>query len=837
MVTAENNQKQKTDMKKFFTNYGLPTLVAIVIFVIISCIYMSPALDGKIIGGGDGIQGRSVQNEAVSFRDATGEPCWWTDAQFGGMPTYQIGGGRYTSDSWMQPFRYVLLSGLRSPICIVLIYLLSFFALFRSMKVDKWVSIAGAIAVAFSSYFFVIIGANHHGKTVSLALMSVVLAGLYLIFNGHRKTGAVYTLLGTSVGFFLHPQMSYYVCFIIGAFWVAELWQTFSLKNWKTFGLSTLIFGACFGIGLGTGTATTFANLEYAEETMRGGQSDYIDPKKPQQTVSDGLSFEYATGYSYQPEECWTFLIPNYMGGSSAYDLGKDSNFAKDLKKTGVHASQAASFAQHAPTYWGEEGTSGPVYMGAIVCFLFLLGLIIVRGPYKWLLLVATLLSVILSLGRHFSGPTQFFLDYVPMYNKFRAVESILVIAEITMPLLGFLALKRITDAKASAEGARKLGIPVLISGGITLLLLLIAVLSSPSFAGLNDAAYDQMLPGLSGMLATAREEMFMSDVWRSVLFVILGAALVFAYVRMDKFKSNLLFGGLLSVLILADMWGVDKRYMNEKHFESGNFYEKAFREQSYEKQILQDKDPHFRVFNLTDSQGPFNDARTSYRLKSIGGYSAAKLRRYQDLIEQHIGKFHMPVINMLNTKYLVQWDAQQQEKLVHLNPEAFGPAWFVNQLTAAQTPNEECDALNEIDLRHNAVYDVKFQLEAQQGGCLAAAAVDSSAWVKLTKYTPIALDYECQNAQPGTVVFSEIYYPHGWQAYVDDQPVEHYRVNYVLRALNLEAGHHKIRFEFHPDSIDKGNTLSMIFVILLYLIVFGCIGKGVWDLKKSNQH
>ena len=795
-----------------------PYIAAILVFVVVACVYMSPVLEGKVIATSDGIQGRAAVHEAVEYRQATGENTWWTGSMFSGMPNYQIGGGRYASTTWMKPIREVLLKGHTNVIAIVILYCLGFFALMRSMKVDKWLSIVGALAIAFSSYFFIIIGANHHSKTSSLALMSAVVAGFYLIYNGHRKTGIVLTMICSAVGLYPHPQMAYYICFIIGFFFLAELAKAWMSKSWKAFGISTAIFAVSFLIGAGTGTAQTFANMEYAKETMRGGHSD-LEKATDGSNKTDGLDLDYATAWSYGIDECMTFLIPDFMGGSSNYNVGKDSELCKDMIKKGVPKKTAEQFCESVPTYWGDQPfTAGPVYMGAIVCFLFVLGLILVKGPYKWALLAVTILSVMLSWGNHWMWFTKLFFDFVPMYNKFRAVSSILVIAEITMPLLGFLGLKQLVDGLKDGSLTQKVAqkticISATITGGICLLVILFGS-SFCSFVSPNDANIFSQLPDwLSDGILLQRKDMLIHDAWRSLAFINGSAALLWFYAR-GKMKVSVL-AAILGVLVLADLWIVDKRYMNDSFFSNSNSFKDAFAMQPYEKQILEsDKDPNFRVFNLSAS--PFNDARTSYRLKSIGGYSAAKLRRYQDLIDQHLSKMHMPVINMLNTKYLIVPGENGGSASAQFNPDAMGNAWFVENLVEAKTPNEECDMLMTEDLTKTAIVGSDFVSDVKN----MTPGNDSLAVVSLIKYTPEYIEYDAECSKPGTIVFSEIYYPYGWKAIVDGTPADHFRVNYMLRALNVEPGKHHIRFEFRPEAVDKGNTLSMTFVILMYLII-----------------
>ncbi len=812
-----------------FLKKAAPYVLIALLFALVSGIYMSPAFDGKVIATSDGVQGTAAVHESTQYHEETGNYTWWTGSMFCGMPNYQIGGGRYESTTWLQPFRSVLLYGYKFVPAIVLLYCLAYFLLLCTMGVNKWLAAAGALATAFSSYFFIIIGANHHSKTSTLALMAVVVAAFYMIYHGRRAWGVALTMIFSAIGLYPHPQMAYYMCILIGFFFLAELWEHIRTKRMRDFGISTLLFVLSLGIGAGTGTAATFANMEYASETMRGGHSDLVKANDDTNRT-EGLALDYATAWSYGIDESWTFLVPNYMGGSSNYNLGKDSDLYKTMVKRGVDRRTAEQFTAAVPTYWGDQPfTAGPVYMGAAVCLLFVLGLCIVRGPYKWALLAATLLSVFLSWGSHWMGLTRFFFDYVPMYNKFRAVSSILVIAEVTMPLLAFLAIRQLMDGSTDRKQAlRALYISGGVTGGLCLMLALFGS-SALSFTSAGDEHIFSQVPGwLADAIVDQRKVMFTADCWRSLLFVALTFALVWAYV---KFRMKpIIFGVALSAIVLFDMWPVNKRYCNDSMFSSRRGFDSSFAMQPYEEQILRDKTPHFRVFNL--AANTFNDARTSYRLKSIGGYSAAKLRRYQDLIDQHITKMNMQVINMLNTKYFIVPDKQAGGTQVQLNPDAMGNAWFVDSLVVVDNANRESDALNTLDLRTTAVLDRSFASYVTN----LTPGADSTASVVLTKYTPEYIEYDATSSKPGTIVFSEIYYPYGWQAYVDGQPVDHYRVNYVLRALNVQPGQHHIRFEFRPESVAKGNVVSMIFVGLMYVIIAALIVVGIIKWRKVGK-
>ncbi len=806
-------------MKKenFIQKYGAYA-VALVVFVSVACIYCAPALEGKVIYSGDSVSALSAVHESTEYHKNTGDYTFWTGSMFSGMPNYQIGGGHYEANDWLKPFRKIMLKGHNSIPWVFIIFFVCFYMLMRVFNINKWLSIVGALATGFSSYFFVIVAAAHNSKTSSIALISVVAAGFYLIFRKRYGLGVVLTMLFTAIGFSNHPQMSYYLFMMIGLFFFAELYIHIKEKRYKDLAIGSLLFFGSLGIGMGTGTSNTFVNMEYAEQTMRGGHSDLVKASDAENKTK-GLSLDYATQWSYGIDESLSFIIPGVMGGASSYDVGTDSELYKSLVKNGVPRNSAAQFCANVPLYWGDQPfTAGNVYMGAIVCFLFVLGLLIVKGPYKWALLAATLFSVFLAWGHNVMWLTKLFFNYFPMYSKFRAVSSILIVAEVAMPLLGFLAIKQLMDGTLAKEKAIK---SIYIAAGITAGLCLIIALFGGAmfdFVAPVDASFASQLPEFvyQGIL-TEREALMKSDAWRSFLFIVLAAATLWTFTKGWIKWSHMV--AILGILVIVDMWPVNKRYLNDSSFVTKKSNKAAFQMLPYEKQILQDEDPHFRVFNLTTNT--FNDARTSYYLKSIGGYSAAKLRRYQDLIDQHISKMNWNVIGMLNAKYIIVPDKKSGQAQVQINPYAMGNAWFVDTLVVANDANEESDALNYIDLHTTAVLDKEFAGYVED----FTPERDSTATIRLTKYTPRYLDYEYTTGKPGTIVFSEIYYPYGWKATIDGEPTDIYRVNYMLRAINVPAGTHSIHMEFAPDSVKKGNAIAMTCVLVMYgimLVVFG---------------
>lgn len=813
-------------IQKFFEKYGVD-VIAVVIFILASCSYFYPALKGQIVFASDNVNGRAAAQESIAYMDETGDCTFWSGSMFSGMPNYQIGGNRFLSDTLLNPFVRFFHWGLRNAVFIFLFYLVAFFILLRAFDVDKWISIAGAFAIAMSSYFFIIIAAQHHGKTVSITYMTLVLVGFVLTFRKRYGWGAIFTMFFMAIGFQLHPQMSYYICMLIGMLFCAELYIHIKEKRFKDLAVATAIFASAFLIGFATTTARTFANTEYAAETMRGGHSDLVK-ESDAENKTKGLDLDYATAWSYGIDESLTFLIPNYMGGASGYNAGVDSEFYRQLVANGVPRRDAKRYSEGMPAYWGDQPfTAGPVYMGAIVCFLFILGLLIVKGPYKWALLAATVFSILLAWGKNFMPLTELFFNWFPMYNKFRAVSSILIVAEITMPLLGFMSFRVIADPQSNKDWIRK---AILIAAGITGGVCLIIALFAGSLFDFTSAGDEQFISNVPDWFYKAvrdeRQSMLEFDAWRSLLFVLLGAAVSFVY-SYGKFESR--FAGIaLTALVVADMWGVDKRFCNEDNFVDVRKRDREYAEQPYEKQILQDKDLSYRVFNLTNN--PFNDARTSYRLKSVGGYSAAKLRRYQDLIDEHISKFNFNVLNMLNTRYFVV-NGRDGKIGVERNPDALGNAWFIDSLIVVGNANEESDALNHINTATTAVTDSSF-------ASYASAFVpmdDEAAHIELTGYKPNRLEYKSSANQRGTVVFSEIYYPHGWKAYVDGAESDIFRVNYVLRAMNIPEGEHEIVFEFNPESVRKGNMLSGIAIGLMYAIILALAGYGIYHLRRSK--
>lgn len=838
----------KSVLKKF-----LPYIVAVVIFIILSLVYAAPEIfDGKVLQAGDQISGKGMIQEVADYHQKTGEYSWWTGSMFGGMPSYQIGGGKYPAPAIDIPYGSITRLGFVGLMALFMGYFIGFFILLRAFKINEWLSIVGAIAITLSTYFLLIIPAGHNAKVIAIALLAPIIGGFYLIYRKKYGWGIIITLIYTSIGIMYHPQMTYYIFMLIGVLFCAELYIHIREKRWKDLVISTLIFAACFGIGVGTQITPFMVNREYAKETMRGGHSE-LEKEADVVNKTSGLDLTYITQYSYGIGETATLLIPGAKGYASYYDVGTNSKVYEAMVQHGMPRRQAEEYCKAMPTYWGGvEGTSGPVYAGAIICFLFVLGLLIVKGPYKWALLAATVFAIFLSWGYNFMPLQELFAQYFPMYTKFRAVESILIVAEITIPLLGFLSLREIMDKKIEKKQlVRNIYISAVVTVGICVLAFVASFFLDYSW-GRDADIFAQWPEWLSAAVIAERAAILRASAMRSLVFVLMGAILVWLYVQ-EKLKFGY-FVAILGVLVLVDMWPIDRKFFNDDNFVKEKNYKSYFDKKPWEEIILaKEKDNlSYRVFNLTDPQGPFNDSRTSYYFKSIGGYSAAKLRRYQDLIDAHLTSeinpmyqsimqqgnnlflkpsdtTGYPVLNMMNMKYAI---LNPENPMIVENPNAMGNAWFVDQVVIAQTPNEESDALNTIDLHNTLVTDVKFQDFVKD----FRPHHDSEAQISLTKYAPDFVEYDYTASEDGIAVFSEIYYSYGWNAYIDGQPKDHFRANYTLRALNVPAGTHHIRFEFRPATMEKWGKVSIASKYVMNLTILSIIGIAIYRMVKRRK-
>lgn len=807
----------------------LPDIVVIILFAVISFVYFFPAVtEGRVLSQHDAVAGIGAGEESKEYLERTGERTRWTNSIFGGMPTYQMAPSYHSTDM-LKGVESLYHLYLPAYVWYVFVMMLGFYILLRAFDFSVWLASLGAIIWAFSSYFFIIIAAGHIWKFVTLAYIPPTIAGMVLVYRGKYLSGGLLTAIFVALQIVSnHVQMSYYFLFVMLFMAVAFGISAYQKKELPRFFKATGVLVVAGVLGVCINLSNLYHTYEYSKETMRG-KSELVKPDTHNQTKS-GLERDYITQWSYGIGETFSLLVPNVKGGASVPLAANEKAMEKANPMYGSIYNQLGQ-------YWGEQpGTSGPVYVGAFVMFLFILGLFIVKGPMKWALLAATVLSVLLSWGKNFMGFTDFFLDYIPMYDKFRAVSSILVIVEFTIPLLAMLALKQIiARPQIVKEQARAFYISFGLTGGVALLFALAPRFFFPSYVSsmemqaLQSIPADQLAP-LIANLEEIRVSIFTSDAWRSFFVVAIGAALLWLY-GMGKLKAKLTIGVLL-LLCLVEMWDVNKRYLYDAQFVPQTARTEGFRPTDTDKAILEDKTLDYRVLNLASNT--FNENNTSYWHKSIGGYHAAKLRRYQEMIEEHISPemsnlfkavseaggdmakvdaSAFPVLNMLNTRYFI-FPLQGGKTMPLQNPYTLGNAWFVDEVQYVNNANEEIDALHKVAPAKVAVVDKKFAELVKQ-----TAAPDSLSSVTLVAYEPNDLKYEVDSEKGGVVVFSEIYYP-GWQAYIDGVEAPHGRADYILRAMNVPAGKHTVEFKFDPKSLHTTETIAFIALGLLAVAV-----------------
>ena len=828
----------------------LPDLVAIVLFALLSFVYFFPAdTEGRVLFQHDTAAGVGIGQEAKEYYEQTGERTRWTNSVFGGMPTYQISPS-YDSSRPLQWAQKAYQLFLPQYVQLTFILMLGFYIQLRAFGLSVWLSTLGGILWAFSSYFFILISAGHIWKFITLAYIPPTLAGIVLAYRGRLLAGGLVAALFVALQIASnHVQMSYYflfvILFIVGAYF-EQAWREKTLPQF--FRASAVLVVAAL-IGVAANLSNLYHTYTYSKETMRG-KSELVQTGEAARQASSGLDRDYITQWSYGIGETWTLLIPNFKGGASV-PLSQSETAMK--KANPMYSSLYSQLTQ----YFGDQPmTAGPVYVGAFVLFLFLLGCFIVKGPLKWALIGATLFSIVLSWGKNFMPLTDFFIDYVPMYNKFRAVSSILVIAEFTIPLLAVFALKKILEEPTVLRANLKaLGISLLLTAGVALWYAV------PSSGGsyvpaqeaqmLQQAVDGGMIPAseLNGILANLgemRAALVQADALRSFLIIAIGLLLLMLYTT-GKLRQSFTMAGI-AVLCLVDMWNVNKRYLNDAQFVPKSIQTTTFSKTPADELILQDITLDYRVLNLTTST--FNENNTSYWHKSVGGYHPAKLRRYQEMIEHHIapemqavysaiaragGKMDsvdaskFRVLNMLNTRYFILPSGQQGQTVPILNPYAYGNAWFVDQVQYVNNANEEIDALDTADPAVTAVVDSRFK-DALKG--LVESHRDSLSTIRLTSYTPNRLVYETDNSGDAVAVFSEIYYPDGWQVSIDGQPAPLGRADYILRALHIPAGKHTVEMRFDPQSL---HVTEGIAYTALALMVIGVIAI-VWRTQRQKK-
>ncbi|OGS70275.1 MAG: hypothetical protein A3F91_13540 [Flavobacteria bacterium RIFCSPLOWO2_12_FULL_35_11] len=789
---------------------AVPYLIAIATFIIISIAYFSPILEGKKIFQNDIKQFTGMAKGINDFRAENKVEPYWTNSAFGGMPTYNL--------SVLYPNDYVkkldgFLRFLPRPVDYLFLYFLGFFILLTVLKVEYKLAILGALAFGFSTYFIIILGVGHNSKAHAIAYMPMVLAGILLVLQRNYLWGFVLTALAMSLEIKAsHPQMTYYLFFAVLILGVFYLIDAFKEKQLPAFFKSIAILIVAVVLAIGTNATSLLATKEYVSHSTRGKSELTINPDGSPKEASNGLSKEYITDYSYGILETFNLFIPRFMGGGNYENIGFDSNIYTFLKDK-TDPRQAKEFAEFAPMYWGQQPiVEAPAYIGAVLVFLFVLGIFLVKGRLKKWLVGVVIFSILLSWGKNLNFLTDFFIDYVPMYDKFRAVSSIQVIAELAIPLLGILGLNEFFKNTNAAEIKLKaLKSTFIITGSIALIFTVFGT-SLFDFEGSRDAGYDQLLPGLLEAIIADRKAIFFSDSLRTFIFVVLSAGVLWLFIK-EKLNKNYAIL-ILAGLILFDLVSVDKRYVNNADFQNAREIDKPFVASEINQEILKDKS-YYRVANFMVD--PMNDGSTSYFHNSIGGYHAAKLERYQELYDFHIMKNNIEVLNMLNTKYFIFEDGSRRET-VQQNPNPNGNAWLVNTIKIVDNANEEILALDSLKTKTEAVIDKRFVTESFN----ANYPKDSKATIQLTSYALNNLVYDFNSNTNQFAVFSEIYYKDGWNAYIDGSLTPHYRVNYVLRGMEIPKGKHKIEFKFEPTVIKQGSTITLISYGLLLIIFAG---------------
>ena len=821
----------------------LPDILAVLLFAVLAFAYFFPAdLEGRILFRHDASAGRGAGQEGMEYLAKTGERTRWTNALFCGMPTYQMAPS-YGSTNLLMKVTDAYHLWLPENVWYVFAYLLGFYILLRAFDFRQHLAALGSILWAFSTYFLIIIAAGHIWKVWALAYLPPMIAGMVLAYRGKYLWGfllmAIFTAFEINAN---HVQMTYYYLFVI--LFIALAWLVESIRKHQMAhflkAMAVCIAGAAIGVCINL--SNLYHTWQYSKESMRG-KSELVKENTANQTNS-GLERDYITQWSYGIGETWTLLIPNTKGGASV---------PLTLNETAMaHADANYQYIyQQLPQYWGEQpGTSGPVYVGAFVVFLFVLGLFIVKGPLKWALLAATILSILLSWGKNFMGLTDFFIDYVPMYAKFRTVASILVIAEFTIPLLAMLALKKLLEEPELMKPRMKyVGISFLLTGGIAMLFSLMPDAFFSSFISTSEMQALKSLPAehiqpIMANLTEMRQAMFTSDCLRSFYIILAGTGILLA-VAFGKLKKAYAVGIIL-VLCLVDLWTVNKRYLNDEMFVPASEREAPQQKTQTDELILRDQSLDYRVLNLASNT--FNENETSFYHKSIGGYHAAKLRRYQEVVERYInpemqrlyksvseaagdmtqvkGDSIFPVLNMLNAKYFI-FPLEGGQTVPIQNPYVYGNAWFVDELRYVEDANQEMDALGKLDLRHQAVADAKFKEQLGE-----AVVQDTASVVSITSYEPNRLTYDVNTGKGGVLVFSEIYYP-GWTATVDGQPVELGRVDYLLRAMQIAPGRHQVELSFFPKSVNTTETFAYAAYGVLILVL---LGAGFMEYRRRQK-
>lgn len=834
-------------MKNNWLKTLLPHIIVVVAFLVLAVLYCKPALDGKVLGQSDVIQWKGMAKESLDYKEKHGITPLWTTSMFGGMPTYQI-----SSES---PYNYgqiipiILTLNLPKPINVLFLAALTFYILCIVLRVNPWIGFIGAVAYAYSSYMPIILSAGHDTKSVALAYLPGVIAGIMLVLRRQYLLGAGLTAL--FLGYFIeanHLQITYYFFLLLAVIAIVFAVITIREKDYKHLFISSAVVLAAVLVGMSYNAMRLWTTYEYSHASNRGGKSELSPlPGQEGNKTAGGLDKDYAFQWSYGKFETFTLMAPNIYGGSSGGELSTSSETYKQLTGIGVPAVQAENMVKHYPLYWGDQsllGTSGPVYLGIVVCFLAILALFLIKSWHKWWLVAVTVFGIFLAWGSNFAAFNYFLFDHLPFYSKFRAPSQALIFPQLTFAVLAVMGLNElITSQLPKAELLKKLKFTGMITGGILVLLLLASTSLSytnfsnnPETPGTDNQFQSQLTQMARGdnaivdsMMKALREDratLYRNDVFRSLVLTGLIFGLLWLFLS-GKLNRNLLIGGVV-VLVLFDLLQVDKRYLSSDDFMDEASYGTPFQPTAADQQILQDKDPYYRVLNLTAPDGPFNDAMTSYFHKSIGGYHAAKLQLYLDLIERQISKNNIQVLNMLNTKYVIQ-PGQNGQPAVARNPDALGNAWFVKHIQWVPNADAEMSAMDHFDPKDTVIIDQRYKADVK-----GQPVYDSAASIHLIANNLNTISYEYNAAAPQFAVFSEVYYEKGWNAFIDGQKAPYARVNYALRGMLVPAGKHTIEFKFEPVSYYAGIKISLFSFVVMMVLIIGSFALYIIQQRKK---
>ena len=794
----------------------LPHLFVLVGFIVCSLAYFSPVLQGKVIYQSDIVHYTGMAKQQKDFKANTGEETYWTNSAFGGMPTYQLG-VKYPHN-YIKKFD-LSLRFLPRPADYLFLYFLGFYILLLVLKVDWKLAGLGALAFGFSTYLIIILGVGHNSKAHAIAYMPLVLSGILLTFRGKFVAGFLLTAIAMGLELVAnHYQMTYYLLLLVLVLGIAYLVDAYRKNMLPHFFKAVGVLSAAVVLAIGLNATNILATQDYVKESTRGKSALTINPDGSKRESSNGLSKEYITEYSYGKLETFNLFIPRFLGGGSGEDVGENSAVFKYIVAQGVPASNAKEYTKSLPTYWGSQTiVEAPAYIGAVVIFLFVLGLFLVKGRLKWWLVGGTILSLLLSYGKNLEFLTDLFINYVPLYNKFRAVSSIQVILELCIPVLAVFALVRLfNDVVKTEEKIKALKYTVFITGGLSVLFLVAKTIGLFDFVGGMDGRIREGNgQAFLDALKADRASFFTTDTLRTLLFVLLAAGVIYMFLKQKLNETKVIV--ILGLLIVVDLVSVDKRYVNNDDFVSKFQMERPYEANKADLQILKDKS-NYRVYDMTSG-----GAKTSYFHNALGGYHAAKPKRYQDLYEFYISRNNINVLSLLNAKYII--GAGEDEKpFPYVNNKANGNAWFVSNLEKVASETDELLALESLKSKETAVYSSEFKGKTNLP---KSFITDSLASIKVRTYTPNLIEYSSENSNNGFAVFSEMYYANGWNAYIDGQLKPHYKVDYALRGMEIPKGKHTVTFKFEPEVVKTGSTIALASSVLLALLVLGGLFFG----------